>query len=76
MATIGDGIVAFAIAFAFVGFFWSLTTLDNSQTDYEICINKCPSNDWNGDFADLECPNMCENLIKGANCTKDDEVKG
>lgn len=63
MATIGDGIVAFAIAFAFVGFFWSLTTIDNPQTDYELCINKCPSNDWSGDFDGLECPKMCESIL-------------
>lgn len=72
MATFGDGMIAFAIAFAFVGFFWCLTSIDNSQTDYEVCINKCPeTRSYN--FANLECPKMCEGILnKDANCTTDE----
>lgn len=68
--TIGDGIVAFAIAFAFVGFFWSVTSIDREQSNYEICIDKCPSNAMSGNFINMECPQICERLIENdANCT-------
>lgn len=73
MATFGDGLVAFAIAFAFVGLFWSLTTIDNAQTDYEICIKKCPASNWDSKFVGLECPKMCEDILdKDSNCTRNE----
>ena len=62
MATIGDGLVAFAVAFVFVGIFWAISWNGGREqiTDYQKCIQMCPSHF--SEFTELECPKMCAEL--------------
>lgn len=50
--------IAFAIAFAFLGFFWMLST--GGPDDYQTCMNGCKDG-W-GNYFNLECPQMCAEL--------------
>ncbi len=67
--TIGDGMVAFAIAFAIVGFCFCLfyllpSSIKNQTTDYELCIRGCPKKGFRDSFTNLKCPKMCAELRK------------
>jgi hypothetical protein len=69
-ATIGDGLVALAIALGIVGacfcFFYLLPST-SVVTDYELCIRHCPQT-WRSEFTSLECPEMCNKLILNTTC--------
>lgn len=74
MADFGDGMIAFAIAFTIVGFVFCVTTIDNTETNYETCLRKCPASNWDSTFEGLECPKMCAELIdEDANCTEQEQ---
>ncbi len=49
------------IVLAFFSPVIAIVIFEESSTDYESCIQKCPS-DFNGNFKDLECPKMCKEL--------------
>ena len=64
-ATIGDGLIALAVAFGIVGFcfcFFYLLPSTSHVDNYELCIRHCPQT-WDSDFTSLECPKMCSELI-------------
>ncbi len=61
-------VIAFIIMIGFVLFGITQCAMSDSfngvyeDNDYQECINKCPK-DFNGDFKDLECPQMCAQLL-------------
>ena len=60
LRTLIRGLVGVVIV---LGVLYLMFTSTPDRTDYDLCINKCPTISWgNENFANLECPEMCAEL--------------
>ena len=65
---IGIGLIALAIAIGLFGIS-SCTARESearyahTESDYQTCIDRCPTGYIGNDFNGLECPKMCFDLV-------------